>query len=317
MMRKQHWAAINEFTFVTGMRILFWIYRLCGRIPFKLAMFPVVLCYLIAKPAARAASYRYLQQLNTVAPDHKIKANFSGVLRHFMVFAESLLDKMLLWGGLFKFDTVKYFGQQLILAQMAQQRGGLIICTHLGNLELCRTIAKFYPGLKITALVHTKHAQAFNQLLAQLNPESTLNLMQVTEMTPVTAMRLLEKIEQGEFVVIAGDRIPVTPNPRVAYASFLGQSAPFPVGPYILASLLQCPVYLMFSQRTRTGAELYFEPFREAIQLPRKQRDQMLTQLVADYAARLEHYCLQAPLQWFNFYDFWQLPALDVPDENH
>jgi predicted LPLAT superfamily acyltransferase len=23
---------------------------------------------------------------------------------------------------------------------------------------------------------------------------------------------------------------------------------------------------------------------------------------------------LRAPLQWFNFYDFWHLPALDTPD---
>ncbi len=136
-------------------------------------------------------------------------------------------------------------------------------------------------------------------------------------MSPVTAMQLIEKTERGEFVVIAGDRIPVTPNPRVAFASFLGHSAPFPVGPYILASLLRCPVYLMFSRRTREGAELYFEAFRDCIQLPRKQRDQILAQLVADYAARLEYYCLQAPLQWFNFYDFWHLPKLDTRHEAH
>jgi Predicted acyltransferase len=23
------------------------------------------------------------------------------------------------------------------------------------------------------------------------------------------------------------------------------------------------------------------------------------------YAARLEHYCREAPFNWFNFYDFW------------
>ncbi|WP_250953399.1 hypothetical protein, partial [Escherichia coli] len=26
------------------------------------------------------------------------------------------------------------------------------------------------------------------------------------------------------------------------------------------------------------------------------------------YAERLEHYALQSPLDWFNFFDFWQLP---------
>ncbi|GAM78139.1 glycosyl transferase [Vibrio ishigakensis] len=25
------------------------------------------------------------------------------------------------------------------------------------------------------------------------------------------------------------------------------------------------------------------------------------------YAQRLEHYCFQAPLQWYNFFNFWIL----------
>ena len=44
--------------------------------------------------------------------------------------------------------------------------------------------------------------------------------------------------------------------------------------------------------------------------MPRKERDRVLTDLVAQYAARLEYYCRRAPLQWFNFYQFWNLPAM-------
>jgi hypothetical protein len=32
---------------------------------------------------------------------------------------------------------------------------------------------------------------------------------------------------------------------------------------------------------------------------------QTLNNVVQEYAARLEHYCLKAPLQWFNFFPFW------------
>ena len=131
-------------------------------------------------------------------------------------------------------------------------------------------------GLKLTVLTHTKHAVRFNRLLAQLNPHSQLNLMQVTDLTPATAVLLSEKINQGEFVAIAGDRIPVAPNPRVAFTRFLGAMAPFPVGPYILANLFQCPVYLLFSLRTDRGAAIQFELFREEIRLPRKNRDDTL-----------------------------------------
>ena len=312
---QRHWAQINEAGFVGGMRLLFGIYRFAGRWPFRCALYPVLGWYLLSKPAARRASMAYLRRLCAFDPAlaslNRIRPDWRGVFRHFAAFAENILDKMLLWGGLFPLDKVTVSGGEIVTAAVAAKRGGLLICTHLGNLELCRVAGRNHPELKLTVLVHTKHAQAFNRMLAQLDPRSQLDLIQVTDMTPATAVLLAEKVARGEFVVIAGDRVPVSPSPRVATANFLGAEAPFPIGPYVLASLLECPTYLMFSQRTRDGATLCFEPFRERIRLPRKQREQLFSELAAEYAARLEHHCLQTPLQWFNFYDFWAQPSSD------
>ncbi|MFC5474834.1 acyltransferase [Paraherbaspirillum soli] len=310
----RHWAQINEASFVAGMRLLFWLYRIAGRWPFRLALYPVLGWYLISQPSARQASSGYLRRLSAFIHadnSHRIRSGLLGVFQHFASFAESILDKMLLWGGLFKTQDVIHSGQEHMLENIQAQRGGLLICAHLGNLELCRVLSRQCSGLRITVLVHTKHAQAFNRLLAQLDPHSQLNLMQVTEMNAVTAMLLAEKVARGEFVAIAGDRIPVSPNPRVAHADFLGERAPFPVGPYVLASVMQCPVYLMFSLTVGARSECHFELFQESIRLPRKNRDQVLDELAAAYAARLEHFCLRAPLQWFNFYDFWRLSGYD------
>jgi predicted LPLAT superfamily acyltransferase len=310
----RHWAHIGESTFTAGMRMLFWICRVFGRWPFRAVLYPVVVWYVLAKPIARKASSDYLRRVAAFDAGRGVKPGTRAVLRHFATFAESILDKMLLWGGLFNIDETRLHGQALLLDCITQGRGGLLICAHLGNLELCRVLSRQQPGLKLTVLVHTKHAQAFNQLLAQLDPGSQLNLMQVTEISPATAVLLAQKVEQGEFVVIAGDRVPVSPNPRVAIAPFLGAPAPFPVGPYILASLLQCPTYLIFTSRNGRISELHFELLRASITLPRKGRDQALAGLAAEYAARLEHFCLRAPLQWFNFYDFWHLPTMDNSD---
>ncbi|OWY28756.1 acyltransferase [Herbaspirillum robiniae] len=309
--QSRHWAQINEVSFVAGMRLLFAVYRLFGRLPFRLMLYPVLCWYIAANGRARQASRAYLAQVAAYRPALRLPAGIGGVFLHFAAFGESLLDKMLLWGGLFPTASVALSGQQQISDAVAQGRGGLIICTHLGNLELCRVIGRGHADLKLTVLVHTRHAQAFNRMLAQLDPRSQLNLMQVTEMSPATAMMLADKVAQGEFVVIAGDRVPVSPNPRVAHARFMGRAAPFPVGPYVLAALLGCPVYLMFSRRTPEGAQLSFEHFRDLVELPRKQRAQRLDELAADYAARLEFHCLQSPFQWFNFYDFWADSAID------
>ena len=313
--QRGHWAGFNEVSFVAGMRLLFWICRVFGRWPFRIVLYPVLAWYVLTHARARRVSRAYLARIAACGGPAKL-----GVLRHFGAFAETILDKMLLWGGLYDTRGVSLHGADGpdgIDRCIDEGRGALLVCAHLGNLELCRMLSQRDTRLKLTVLVHTRHAQAFNRMLARLNPDSQLNLMQVTEITPATAMLLAEKVAQGEFVVIAGDRIPVSPQPRVAVAPFLGQPAAFPVGPYVLASVLQCPVYLLFSMRIGQRSEIHFERFRESLHLPRKSREPMLAELAAAYAARLQHHCLRAPLEWFNFYDFWQLPdtsRLDIPD---
>ncbi len=307
----QHWAQINEFSFIAGMRLLCWLARVFGRWPFRVALYPVLLWYLLTKPGARAASRNYLKRMASFNKAIGVQTGIPGILRHFAAFGESILDKLLLWSGWLDVDAVQLHGVDLVVGQFAARRGGIFICCHLGNLELCRVLAKRQPGLKMTVLLYTKHAAKFNKLLAKLDPDSQLNLMQVTELTPGTAALLAGKVAQGEFIAIAGDRIPVSANPRVVSASFLGATAPFPIGPYVLASLFQCPVYLLFSLCGKNGSEVHFELFRESIRLPHRGRDDVLAGLAAAYAARLEVFCQRAPLQWFNFYDFWQLPKAD------
>ncbi len=303
----RHWASINEVSFVAGMRLLFWIWRLFGRWPFRVILYPVLVWFILANARARRASASYLRRAG-------LDAGFAGVLAHYAAFAESILDKMLLWGGLFDTSTVRYFGQAPLAEMIANRQGALLVCSHLGNAELSRVLSHQRAGLKLTVLVHTRHAQAFNRMLARLDPRSELNLLQVTELSPATAIMLAERVAAGEFVVIAGDRVPVSPNPRVAHAQFLGAQAAFPVGPYVMASLMQCPIYLLFSQRADDGHyEVHFELLRDAVKLPRKGRDAALDELAQEYATRLEYHCKRAPLQWFNFYEFWNDDAPSRP----
>jgi len=300
----RHWAAINEATCVAGMRLLFWVCRTFGRWPFRAVLYPVLLWYVATQPRARRASSAYLTRAG-------MPSGVVGVLRHFGAFAETILDKMLLWGGGFEFGRVRLHGAEVLLERARQGRGTLLVCAHLGNLDLCRALSLRTPGLRVTVLVHTKHAQAFNDVLAQLDPNSRLNLMQVTDMDAAMAMALSERIGRGEFVVIAGDRVPVSDRPRVALAPFLGRTAAFPVGPYVMAAVLGCPLYAMFATRAGGRYDVHFEPLREQVVLPRRARAEALAQLAADYAARLEHHARRAPLEWFNFYDFWHLPETD------
>ena len=142
----RHWAQIDEISFVAGMRMLFWLGRAFGRWPFRVVLYPVLFWYAIAKPWARAASRGYLRRIAELDGTSGSPTGVMGVLRHFASFGECILDKMLLWCGLFDDGAVEIHGDELIAAQVAAgERGGLIICCHLGNLEFAGSCQNVNP----------------------------------------------------------------------------------------------------------------------------------------------------------------------------
>ena len=79
-----------------------------------------------------------------------------------------------------------------------------------------------------------------------------------------------------------------------------------PQAPFLLASLLGCPVLLVVAlRRGPQRYQVFTELLAEKVQLPRRGREAAVRELLTSYAARLEHHCQRAPYEWFNFYDYW------------
>ena len=211
---------------------------------------------------------------------------------------------------MYDYKNVHIHGRDEFLTSVDQGCGALLFVSHLGNHEVCRALIEESKRIQLNVLVHTKHAENFNRLLNETDKTNFLNLIQVTEINPAVAMMLQDKLQQGEVLVIAADRTPVGGG-RQSMVSFLGDPAYFPQGPYILASVLQCPTYLMFCVKSSESYQMFFEKFADSIKLSRKHRERDLKQWVQRYADRLSNYVLQYPLQWGNFYDFWHT------DENY
>jgi len=303
----KHWAQIEERGIIWGMRFLLTVYLRFGNKVLGLFLYPVVSYYWLINHKGRQASRDYLQRLADYQNNNTINGSLFCSYRHFISFARAILDKLAAWSGALTLDDVTYHGREAIVQQLNQGQGILILGSHLGNLEVCRMIASLRQHLTINVLVHTRHAEKFNTLLNQYATHARLNLIQVTTVNAATAIMLEDKIAAGELVIIAADRTPVGSQGRVARADFLGKPALFPQGPFILALLLKCPVYTLFCLKQNHQQVIYFDHFSDNLHCSRNQRAAMIQQCVEDYACRLQAYCLKEPLQWFNFYDFWQL----------
>jgi len=92
---------------------------------------------------------------------------------------------------------------------------------------------------------------------------------------------------------------------RSVQAQFLGHPAPFPIGAYVLAAALACPVYSMACLHHGTGYRVVFEEFSPRIVLPRGSRDAALAEQAQRFAHWLEINVARSPLDWFNFFPFW------------
>lgn len=307
MNQSLHWSDMGEWSMVWGMRFLLRVYLLLGRTVLQWFLYPVVSYYWLVNKSGRAASQAYLKRIAKLSPVSNLSGNLFDSYRHFISFANAIIDKLAAWSGALTLADVDYQGRDGLLAQVKTGRGAILLGSHLGNLEVCRVIADLDASARINVLVHTKHAEKFNRLLKQTNANSALNLIQVTDIGAATSILLSDKIDNGELVIIAADRTPVSRNLRVSRARFLGGEALFPQGPFILASLLKCPVYTLFCLKQQGRQVIYFDHFSDSLTFPRKTREQALQQAIQRYAERLEQYCLMEPLQWFNFFDFWRL----------
>ena len=117
-------------------------------------------------------------------------------------------------------------------------------------------------------------------------------------------LEVKEWLAQGGIVGILADRI--TQGDKVATVDFLEAPAAFPLGPWLLAGMLEAPVMICFAVYRRGGHyDIYFETLADGAAIPREDRQRFAETLAARYADRLAYYCRMAPYNWFNFFEFW------------
>lgn len=299
-----NWASLEERCPLTGIFFISIIYKLFGRTLCQFIGWPLVFYYYLTGTEQRNSSKIFLQKVFKIQ-GKKQEPTFRNSMCHFMNFFNMALDKFSAWIG---HSSVKDVTQNGLtnLKNVASNKGGIILVSHIGNMEFCRAVSDIDHQNRFHILMHTKNSKRYNQMLKFFNPDIKINMIEVTEVGAETIIFLKNRVESGDFVVIAADRFPVTGDKRVSYVPFLGEDAAFSQGPYILASLLECPVYTASAIKEEKKYTISVELFSKRITLDRKNRTEQLQTYAQQYAQYLEKLALKYPYQWYNFFDFWQ-----------
>lgn len=287
-----------------GIRLIVLCARIFGRRIAGWVLYIVAFYYTIFRGTARRASKDFLRRVDQ-------PTTFWNVVRHIHTFAQVALDRAFFLTGKFGSFDFEQKNHDQIVAVAKSGRGVILLGAHLGSFEVMRARAKEL-SVPINVVVDFSNAERMNSVLKSLAPDMETRLISLGT-DPIAAMLAIRAaIERGELVAILGDRTPSarSGSARVVVTEFLGAPAAFPAGPWLLAHSLRCPVYFVAGVYTPPNHyALHFELLADEVRLPRSERQAALERYARTYASMLETYVRSAPLNWFNFFDFWSTPS--------
>ena len=291
------WVARPERSNAVAMRFMVWVALSLGRPAARLLLYPICVYFWAFSAKARAASHKYLRKALDREP------GVPDMLRHYHAFASTILDRVFLFNDQYGAFDVRVHGREIVDDMIARGQGCFLLGAHMGSFEIVRSLAREAEGPRVSMVMYEDNARKLNSVLDAINPNLSLQVIALGRVDSM--LRVDAALERGEFVGMLGDRT-IEGEGTVA-CDFLGEQAALPTGPFRIAMMLKRPVVLMFGlYRGGNRYDIYFERLVDTWQAPRAGRDLLLEQSLRRYVERLEHYCRDAPYNWYNFYDFWQ-----------
>ena len=285
--RGHHWAY----------QFMAWVALRVGRGPARMLLFPICLYYLLFSSSQTKAIKKFLERACNRP------AGLLDVFQHYHYFASTILDRPFLLVGKDEQFHLTFHGADLLLDRVDRGQGCILLGAHLGSFEVVRASGLASRSVPIKLLMQEDQAPMLGEVLQKLDPSMSQSIISIG--APDAMLQVKDCVEGGGLVGILGDRH--GRNDKIVQCCFLGELAPFPIGPMLLASLVKAPVILFFGvYRGGCHYEIFFELFSEQVVLDRSRREASLQEWTQRFVGRLEYYCRLAPHNWFNFYDVWE-----------
>ena len=270
--------------------------------------------YLFNK-TSRNESIRYQEQLKQHNPDciKRISA-----YKQIEAFAITFVEKLECWVKKsipFKIDYSKAKDIDELISYVDSGKGAVLLCSHLGNSEIFRNLANknkinLRKEVPVSVLMDLGTSSNFTNTIKKVNPKFADNIVDVNNINPGTIEKLMTTIEEGGLVICAADRVSKYNENITVDGSFLGKTAPFPYGVYLITMLLRAPVYYIYGLRKKDNGfdrKYDFLVTKSSVNTDckRSERETNIRQMCLEYIQELEKNCMEHPYQWYNFFDFW------------
>lgn len=285
------WEGKSKGT-VLGYKIFVFFIKKAGiRAAYGLLFFVAAYYFTFLKKSNRAIFYYFRERLGY----SWIQAKKS-VFWSYFTFGQTLIDKIAIAAGMRNKYTYEFDGINLLRRLLHDRKGGVMISAHVGNFEIAEHFlgeidANFQINLVTTDLEHS----AIKNYLESITKKSSTQFIIIKEDLG-HIFEINAALARNELVCFTGDRY--FEGVKYLEADMLGQSAKFPAGPFLIASRLKVPVVFVYVMKE---SNLHYHLYAREAEV--KHRDEKA--LLAAYIKSVESIVRRYPLQWFNYFDFW------------
>jgi predicted LPLAT superfamily acyltransferase len=302
------WSQVAERGSLWGMRATAWSYRWLGRRVCGALVHAIVAYFFLTDRVGRRASAAYLRRIYATPEGRAILGRPPGWWQSFLHYREfglSIVDRIGIWFGHVEDFNYEMIGEEHLDRVAEAGRGAILVGAHLGSFDALRLLAERKKSI-VNVLMFTANAERINTLFRELSPDMDARVIRVDPTSVDSVFEIRECLRRGELVAILGDRIEPGDQNRALSIPLLGDPVHLSAAPFLLAALLDCPILMILAFREASGRySVFAEKLADRVHAPRREREKRVAELLAAYAARLEHYCKRHPFQWFNFFDYW------------
>ena len=289
------WATRPERSSMAVLRFMVWLSLFLGRRLSRVVLYPIAAYFVVFAPKAKRASKAYLSR--ALGRTARLPDGF----RHVLTFASVVHDRVYWLRGRHDLFEIEVIGESHLATLRQQGRGMVFAGGHFGSFEALRVVGERH-GIDTRMLMFPDNARKVTAALTSINPALANSVIGLGR--PDSVLRVRDHLQNGGSVGILADRMLGEDKSRDI--PFLGEPAPFPVGPWRLAAMLAAPVVFMAGCYLGGNRyQLVFEPIIDFAQVPAEKRASAMQEAQDRFVELLEARCRQAPSNWFNFYDFW------------
>ncbi len=227
------------------------------------------------------------------------------IWRNFYIFGQVLLDRIAIAAGFSKKFTFNFEGEHYLHEIADKKTGGVLIGAHIGNWEIAGKLLERIDA-NINILMYDGEQEYIKELLSSVMQEYRIKIIYIKENDNSYLFEIAEALKRKDIIAMHGDRF--LPGTNNIEKTFMGHKAKFPTGPFYLASKYNVPVIYVSAMKEKPTHYHFYATEPKYYKYPAnlKTRRNEISVMMDDYIEVMESMIKKYPLQWFNYYQFWE-----------